>query len=89
MSKTLVLGASGFLGSHVTKALCEQGRDVRVLVPGCATRPRYTVSSIKCLSLLPNINASKARIELGWAPEPIEKSIGQAVDYYMNNAERV
>jgi dihydroflavonol-4-reductase len=32
MGKTLVLGASGFLGSHVTKELCLQGRDVRVLV---------------------------------------------------------
>ncbi|MGI9284812.1 MAG: NAD-dependent epimerase/dehydratase family protein, partial [Pseudomonadales bacterium] len=30
--KTLVLGASGFLGSHVTKLLVEEGRDVRVLV---------------------------------------------------------
>jgi len=30
--KVLVLGASGFLGSHVTKALVKQGRDVRILV---------------------------------------------------------
>ncbi len=30
--KALVLGASGFLGSHVTKQLVEQGRDVRILV---------------------------------------------------------
>jgi dihydroflavonol-4-reductase len=48
-----------------------------------------TVSSIKCSSLLPDINASKARTELGWAPEPIEKSIAQAVDYYMDSAGRV
>jgi dihydroflavonol-4-reductase len=32
MSKTLVLGASGFLGSHVTKQLCTQNRDTRILV---------------------------------------------------------
>lgn len=30
--KALVLGASGFLGSHVTRRLCEAGRDVRILV---------------------------------------------------------
>ena len=30
--KVLVLGASGFLGSHVTKELVKQGRDVRILV---------------------------------------------------------
>lgn len=31
-NKALVLGASGFLGSHVTKELVNQGRDVRILV---------------------------------------------------------
>jgi dihydroflavonol-4-reductase len=30
--KALVLGASGFLGSHVTQALVRAGRDVRILV---------------------------------------------------------
>lgn len=35
MAKVLVIGASGFLGSHVTRLLVEQGRDVRILV-----RPR-------------------------------------------------
>ncbi len=36
--KCLVLGASGFLGSHVTKLLAAQGNDVRVLVrPGSRT----------------------------------------------------
>lgn len=32
MAKVLVIGASGFLGSHVTHQLVEQGRDVRILV---------------------------------------------------------
>ncbi|MEH6592047.1 MAG: NAD-dependent epimerase/dehydratase family protein [Halioglobus sp.] len=32
MNKVLVIGASGFLGSHVTRQLAEQGRDVRILV---------------------------------------------------------
>jgi len=31
-NKALVLGASGFLGSHVAKELVKQGRDVRILV---------------------------------------------------------
>jgi dihydroflavonol-4-reductase len=39
MTKALVLGATGFLGSHVTQQLCAAGRDVRVLVrPGSDTR---------------------------------------------------
>jgi dihydroflavonol-4-reductase len=32
LGKVLVIGASGFLGSHVTRQLVEQGRDVRILV---------------------------------------------------------
>lgn len=31
-TKSLVLGASGFLGSHVTRRLVEQGEDVRVML---------------------------------------------------------
>lgn len=35
MTKVLVTGAAGFIGSHVTRLLVEQGRDVRALVrPG-------------------------------------------------------
>lgn len=30
--KTLVTGASGFIGKHLVKTLVEQGRDVRCLV---------------------------------------------------------
>jgi len=32
VGKVLVIGASGFLGSHVTRQLVEQGREVRILV---------------------------------------------------------
>jgi dihydroflavonol-4-reductase len=30
--KVLVIGASGFLGSHVTRQLVERGDDVRILI---------------------------------------------------------
>ena len=32
MGKKLVIGASGFLGSHVTRRLVDRGDDVRVLI---------------------------------------------------------
>ena len=32
MSKALVMGASGFLGSHVVKELVAAGREVRIMV---------------------------------------------------------
>jgi dihydroflavonol-4-reductase len=149
MGKTLVLGASGFLGSHVTKKLCDQGRDVRVLVrsssntratdhldiervhgdvldaaslhqamEGCSSvfycvvdtrawlqdpTPLYEVNvnglrnamdtALECsverfvftstfgtIGRRPRQNASI----LGWHPRPIERSIQQAVEDYLN-----
>ncbi|MCZ6828002.1 MAG: NAD-dependent epimerase/dehydratase family protein [Gammaproteobacteria bacterium] len=46
---------------------------------------QVTVSSIKCSRLLPDIDCSKAKTELGWTPDPIEQSIQQAVDYYLDH----
>ena len=43
---------------------------------------RLSVASIRCSTLLPNVDSSKARNELGWVPEPIEKSIEEAVNFY-------
>jgi len=31
MNRILVIGAAGYIGSHVTYALCDQGYDVKVL----------------------------------------------------------
>jgi dihydroflavonol-4-reductase len=42
--KVLVMGASGFLGSHVAKALAEQKRDIRIF-----TRQNSNISAIKHL----------------------------------------
>lgn len=42
--KVLVLGASGFLGSHVVKALAKQGRDIRIF-----TRQTSDIDSIRHL----------------------------------------
>lgn len=42
--KTLVMGASGFLGSHVVKALAEEGRDIRIF-----TRASSDISAIEHL----------------------------------------
>ncbi len=43
---------------------------------------RVNVASIRCATMLPNVDSSMAREELGWAPEPIEKSIEEAVAFY-------
>jgi len=44
--KALVMGASGFLGSHVVKALAQEGRDIRIF-----TRATSDISAIEHLEL--------------------------------------
>ena len=46
---------------------------------------RLSVASIRCSTLLPNVDSGKARLELGWQPEPIEQAIAEAVDYYLEH----
>jgi dihydroflavonol-4-reductase len=46
---------------------------------------RFSVASIRCSTLLPNVSSEKARTELGWQPEPIEKSIEEAVAFYRSS----
>lgn len=41
-----------------------------------------SVASIRCSTMLPNVDGSKAESELGWVPEPIEQAISEAVEYY-------
>jgi dihydroflavonol-4-reductase len=47
---------------------------------------RMSLDSLRCSTLLPNVDSHKARTELGWAPEPLEESIKQAVDYYRSTS---
>ena len=45
---------------------------------------RLSVASIRCSTLLPNVDSSKARNELGWTPQPIESSVEEAVKFYLS-----
>jgi dihydroflavonol-4-reductase len=44
---------------------------------------RFSVASLRCSTLLPDVDATRAREELGWQPRPIEESVAEAVDYYL------
>lgn len=44
---------------------------------------RFSVASLRCSTLLPNVDNARARQELGWQPQPIEQAVGEAVDYYL------
>ena len=44
---------------------------------------RFSVASIRCSTLLPNVDSRKAQRELGWRAEPVEAAIAEAVQYYL------
>jgi len=46
---------------------------------------RFSVASIRCSTLLPNVSSSKAQRELGWQPEPVEQAVAEAVNYYLGH----
>lgn len=43
---------------------------------------RMSIASVKCSRMLPNVDCSKARKDLGWQPRPIEESVKEAVAFY-------
>ena len=44
---------------------------------------RLSLASLRCSTLLPDVDAARARAELHWQPRPIEDSVAAAVDYYL------
>ena len=46
---------------------------------------RFSVASIRCSTLLPNVSSRKAQEELGWQPEPVERAVTAAVNYYLGH----
>jgi dihydroflavonol-4-reductase len=44
---------------------------------------RFSVASLRCATLLPNVDCSKARDELGFEAAPIEESVQAAVKFYL------
>ena len=45
---------------------------------------RFSVASLRCATLLPNVSSDKARDELHWRPQPLEASVKAAVAFYRN-----
>lgn len=43
---------------------------------------RLSVASLRCSTLLPDVDSARAQRELGWQPQPVEQEISEAVDYY-------
>jgi len=44
---------------------------------------RFSIASLRCSTLLPDVDSSKARQELGWQPAPVEGEVAEAVAYYL------
>jgi dihydroflavonol-4-reductase len=48
------------------------------------TDNRFSIASLRCSTLLPDVDSSKARQELGWQPAPVEGEVAEAVAYYLS-----
>ena len=48
---------------------------------------RMSIDSLKCASMVNDVDSSKARNELGWQPRPIEVSIEEAVSFYRKHSK--
>ncbi len=88
----LVMGASGFLGSHVTRQLVELGDEVRVWIRQSSSTlgiddlevERHHVD----LDIQTALDHSKATRELGWEPSPVEGSIRAGVRLFLDQGNR-
>ncbi|MBP6681710.1 MAG: hypothetical protein KA159_00265, partial [Halioglobus sp.] len=45
---------------------------------------RFSIASLRCSTLLPDVDSAKARRELGWQPAPVEREVAEAVAYYLS-----
>lgn len=54
-AKALVLGASGFLGSHVTKELVKQGYNVRIFTRPTSNTETTDHLNVICSTWLPEL----------------------------------
>ena len=92
----LVIGASGFVGSHVTRQLVEGGEDVRVLLRKTSSTKgiddlaarllkrnlMFAAVGLRIATTMTPLDHSKAERELGWKPEPVEESIRRAAIFF-------
>ena len=86
-AKTLVMGASGFLGSHVTRQLVERGDDVRVILR--QTSSTKAIEGFYCVvDIWPRLDRGKAERELGWRPKPVYESVRAAAQFFRENRRR-
>src|SRR5260370_17226058 len=74
--KTLVAGATGFLGSHVARALAGRGEDVRVLV-----RPSSDLRALEVLDAERIAGDLRDRASLDRAMEGVQRVYHVAADY--------
>lgn len=79
-----VIGASGFLGSHVTRQLVERGDSVRVMLR--ESSPTRGIEGLPVQRHYGDIDHSKAVRELGWRPRDVHQSITQAAEFFIRRS---
>ncbi len=92
----LVIGASGFLGSHVVKQLVADGEPaVQVMIRttsstrGIDGHPVRTPLNIRLLHIMSPMDHFKAVRELGGQPRPSSEAVEAAARFFRDRPRRV
>lgn len=68
---------------HVPTPLMEGGvRAIEAVARRLGVETTMTMASLECSRRIPDMDAAKARAELGWTPRPVEAAIRDAVAFY-------
>lgn len=68
---------------HVPIGVMTMGiRAIETVAKALGVETHATLASLECSRRIPDMDAAKARAELGWAPRPIEEAIRDAVAFY-------
>lgn len=71
---------------HVPDRVMETGiRAIETVARLLKIETTATMASLECSRRIPDMDAAKARAELGWQPRPIEAAIRDAVAFYLGS----
>jgi dihydroflavonol-4-reductase len=71
---------------HVPKRVMETGiRAIETVARALGIETTATMASLECSRRIPDMDATKARTELGWHPRPIEAAIRDAVAFHLGS----
>ena len=90
--RELIETAAGAAGArkpfwHIPTPIMEAGvRAIEAVCRALNVETRATMASLECSRRIPDMDATKARTELGWTPRPVHDAIRDAVAFHLHRA---